>query len=215
MKRSFPDREPRQEPPEEELTERIFRAGDELIRIVLTSFLWSVFSLLLVTLPAATAALFGTLHRHVVDGERAYVADFFPVFRRSFVTVTWRGLVLLGAVLVFGLNSAFYLLSHDDTSWGRVGGGVQAMAFLVAIGWVLHYFDLVGAHWARTEFGRPPGLRDAGRRALERPLATLGASIVAAAVPAVLIWLSLWQFALFTAGIQAYLAVRILHRGDS
>lgn len=212
--RTSPDQEPRWTSPEEDLTERIFRAGDELVRIVLTSFLWAASSLVIVTLPAATTALFGTLHRHVVDGHRAYVADFFPVLRRSFTTVTWRGLVLLAAVLVFGLNSGYYLLGHVDTSWGRIGGGVQALACLVAVGWTLRYFDLVGTHWAREESGKAPGLRDAGRRALERPLPTLLASVAVIAVPGVLIWLSLWQFALFTAGIQAYLAVRIFHRLD-
>lgn len=214
MTRDGTDPTPRRTSPEDDLTERIFRAGDELVHIVLTSFLWVVTSLPLITLPASTAALFGTLSDHVVRGRRGYVGPYFLIIRRSFRTVTWRGILLLGAVVLFGLNAAFYLLGDHDASWARIGGGVQLVACLVAIGWCLRFFDLVGGHWSSREFGHPPGIRAAGRLFLDTPVPTLLAALSVLAVPALLIWLSLWQFTLFTAGIQAYLAVRILHRGD-
>ncbi|MEA5053755.1 MAG: DUF624 domain-containing protein, partial [Propionicimonas sp.] len=71
---------------------------------------------------------------------------------------------------------------------------------------------LAGRFHVRGAGGRPPGLRQAATSAAAAPGWSLLIIAVTAGVPAVLAWLSLWQFAPFVIGTVCYANTRLLLR---
>jgi hypothetical protein len=195
-----------------DLTEKISRASQTVTCVVVVSFLWLVTSLVLVTLPAATAGAHAAFQRYSATHRSGYVTLYFSVFRKSFRTITVPGVLLLLALVWFAANAAYYLLVREPSPLILTGGAIQLLAALAALAVAIQYFPAVGGFWADDGAGSPPGLRDAGRRVVRFPLATLVAALVTTAVPTVLVWLSLWHFLPFAGGIMCFLVLLVLQR---
>lgn len=193
-----------------DLTDKVFRVGEELGYIVILAVLWLVASLPVITLPAATAAVYGALNAHIGDNRRGYVKPFVAVFKDSFSTITVRGLGLTGAVVLFAFNSYFYLALGESTAMKSAVGILQFMACLIGVAVATNFFWASGAHWERSEFGPPPGLRNTLRRVRDRPVASLLTALATMVIPLMLMWLSLWQFSVFIVGLQCYANTWIL-----
>lgn|GEM_PF-623750 len=194
-------------PPAEDLTDRIFRYGVELVFIVLGGALWLVCSLPIVTLPAATVGLYTVLIAHVADGDRHYVKPFFTGFRASFRSVTVPGLVMVGLVGLTGFNAWYYAASHRAGQLSWVLAGIQAvLCAAIALG-VSLYFALAGrwvGHDSARRADRPSFL--AGFRLIPRhPWWSLAALAAIIGVPAIFIWLGMWQLMVFMVGVIAYI----------
>ncbi|MGP5305777.1 hypothetical protein [Brachybacterium alimentarium] len=194
------------------LTDKIFRAGDEIIRIVILSFLCTIMSLPIVTAPAAFTASFASLHHHFTEPRRGYVQPYFSVFRRSFGSVTVRGLLLMGAAVLFAVTGAYYLGVPDPGRVRIAGAVIQLLAGVGTLAVMIQFIDGASRYWLSHDVGDPPSLVAAARTALGSPWASLVAVAAVIAVPALMYWLALWQFVLLTVGIQIYAAVRILRR---
>lgn len=200
------------QPPHEDLTDKVFRVGGELAYICLLSALWLLLAWPIVTLPAATVGVYATLVAHLEDGSREYVRPFWDAFRASFRTVTLPGLLLVAVAGLAGFNSYYYLVVQERTAVTIALAVVQVLLAAVAIALASYLFGLAGRFHVRGAGGRPPGLRQAATSAAAAPGWSLLIIAVTAGVPAVLAWLSLWQFAPFVIGTVCYANTRLLLR---
>lgn len=89
------------------------RVGD----VLLAGVLWLVCSLPVVTIGAATAALYDVMFRILEGKEDALFRDFFGAFRRrfGFLTGLWLAMLALGAFFVLDLY--FYYLWSAAEAW--------------------------------------------------------------------------------------------------
>lgn len=198
--------------PPRDLTDRVFQIGGELAYIVLFSFGWLLLALPIVTIPAATTAAYGTIGVHVVDGGKGYLGPFWESFKASFKSVTLPGLCLLALVVLAGFNSFFYLRAVDRTTLMLVLAGVQAVLAASALIVSTFFFMFAGLAYGRGHLGRAPRVREAAKVALAHPGASLVILVSTVGIPAVLVWLSLWQFVIFAVGAVCYANVQILTR---
>lgn len=199
------------EPRAEELTDRLFRYGHELVHILVVSGLWLGFAWPLVTIPAATAAAYASLLTHLRGGSRGYGVGFFTTFRASFGSVTARGL---------GLFAVIGLCVFDIFYYARLGAGPVMIALavvqgaLAVAGAVLatHWLAAQGRFWAQQLAGRPPGLRDALRATRARGWTSTLIGLVCLGVPGFFVVTQLWQFAILAVGTICYLNAQLLVR---
>jgi len=91
---------------------------DSMGALLIHSFFWTVCSIPILTMPAATAALFHVTVR-LSDGREAVPADFFRAFRRYFWRAEALGALNLAAAGLILANLAFY--SHLSGSLKILG----------------------------------------------------------------------------------------------
>lgn len=103
------------------LMEFVGKVGDFL----LLSILWLVCSLPVITIGAATTAMFYVSFRLLSGEEEGCFRDFFRSFRENFrqATLLWLAALLLGAFL--GLDLYFYLMWSAAGEW--IGTGLFAI----------------------------------------------------------------------------------------
>lgn len=193
-------------------TEKLFYLGGELAYIVTLSAAWLIASIPIVTIPAATAAVYGTIGVHVLDGGRAYVAPFKAAFRGTFRRVLLPGL-LLGALAIVTAFNSFYYLRVLEGSGVTIALGVLQLLLASAVAVVLNlYLLLAGLHHAREYGGATPRLRDAIEVIREYPKAAWGLLLGSVALPVIFVVAQLWQFGLFVVGGVCYANIWLLLR---
>jgi hypothetical protein len=195
----------------DDFVERIFRLGDEAAYVCILSLLWIVASIPLVTIPAATAGVYATVVSHVADGRRGYVRPFWRGFTGSFRGVTLPGLACLLLLGVFSLNITYYFTAGSTAVLPVALGVAQALLAMLAVATFTHLTALWGRAQVTQDETRPR-LVEAVSLAWRRPMWSLAVTVVTVAVPAVLVWLHLWQFTVLTVGLVCYLNGRLLVR---
>lgn len=203
-------REPARAP--RDLTDRVFEIGGELAYIVLFSFGWLLLALPIITIPAATTAAYGTIGVHVVDGGKEYFGPFWGAFKASFKSVTLPGLCLLALVGLAGFNSFFYLRAADQTTLMLILAVIQALLAASALIISTLFFMFSGLAYGRDNHSLAPRLREAAKVPLTHPGAALIILVSTVGIPTVLVWLSLWQFVIFSVGAVCYANVQIMTR---
>ena len=194
------------------LQDRLFHFGEELAYVITLSAVWSLISIPLVTIPAATSAVYGTIGTHVVDGSRQYVAPFKMAFVGSFKRVTLPGIVLLLLVGLTGFNSFYYFTTEKSSVLTAASGVLQIVLGSVGVVLLGFYLLLVGLHYARGHVGPAPTLKESASVALYHPLSALVVLIVSVGIPAAVILMHLWQFLVFVVGAVCYANVWLLFR---
>lgn len=194
------------------LTDRLFHLGGELAYIVTLSFVWLILAIPLVTIPAATAGVYGTIGVHVVDGGREYLAPFKMAFTRSFRRVTLIGVGLLVLISVAGFNVFYYFWLIERTTMTTVLGAVQIALAAGAVVLLGFYLLLVGLHYARGHVGPAPTFRETAAIAWQNPLSATMVLIVSIGFPLVVILMYLWQFSFFIIGAVCYANIWLLLR---
>lgn len=101
--------------------------------LVILNVLWLICCIPVVTVGAATAALYQTVFQYLTDGSDAVFLPFFQAFRQNFkqATLLWLPLAVLAAVLTV---DGFYLFAN--------GHGILLAFVVVAAAFIL----IVGAH---------------------------------------------------------------------
>ncbi len=108
--------------------------------------LWILVSLPLITLPAATGALFYLVHRVVLeerdlDPHPTRVSDFWAGFRMCGWRATWLGLLDFAALIVLVISLWFYLGNSVEVL--RYLAGPTLIIFIVWLAMQLYLFPLL------------------------------------------------------------------------
>jgi len=196
--------------PPEDLTDRVFRYAIEAVYIVIGGVLWLLCSLPVVTLPAASAGLYALLTGHVAYGDRRYMVPFFVGFRAAFRAVTIPGLILVVLVVVTGFDTWYYATQRRAGAITWVLVAAQAILCVVLALVASVFFAMAGRWLTHREQAGPVSVTVALKFALAHPLWSVVAALGIVGVPAIFVWLGVWQFMPFTVGIIAYIVVRVV-----
>ena len=144
---------------------KLWRALTWLIDIIFTGLLWTLCSLPVFTIGAASAALYYTTVKCIRHERGRLVKSFFSAFRRDFRTATLLWLLFLAAGLILGA---------DVYAFGQMGlGGPLGMVGKLLLLALLAFYPWVFAFVSRFSNTVPGTLRFCGYLALKNIGATL------------------------------------------
>ncbi|MCI9231999.1 MAG: YesL family protein [Lachnospiraceae bacterium] len=174
------------------------RGINKLVMMLYVGILWFLCSLPILTMGAATAALYEVLFQAVKDQEGYIARRFFQAFRGNLKQGLQLGIPLVLAQVVFAFDFFYYSLF-----WGE-GYQVQTIVFAVLSLLVLTVFPFVFA--AMAKFGNTASghFRMAVTIMLRCPGWT-AAVLAIQALTVFLIWFFVYFPALFIMGISGYL----------
>ena len=179
------------------------RGINKLVMMLYVGILWFLCSLPILTMGAATAALFEVLLQAVKDREGYIARRFIQTFRGNLKQGLQLGIPLVLAQIVFAFDFFYYSLF-----WGE-GYQVQTIVFAVLSLLVLALFPFVFA--AMAKFGNTASghFRMAVTIMLRCPGWT-AAVLAIQALTVFLIWFFVYFPALFIMGISGYLEAVII-----
>nr|WP_300818291.1 YesL family protein [uncultured Acetatifactor sp.] len=180
------------------------RGINKLVMMLYVGILWFLCSLPILTMGAATAALYEVLFQAVKDQEGYIARRFFQAFRGNLKQGLQLGIPLVLAQVVFAFDFFYYSLF-----WGE-GYQVQTIVFAVLSLLVLTVFPFVFA--AMAKFGNTASghFRMAVTIMLRCPGWT-AAVLAIQALTVFLIWFFVYFPALFIMGISGYLEAVIFN----
>ena len=116
----------------------IMRVLTKIFDLMALSVFWIVFSIPIVTMGAASSALYSAVYRHVRLGEGYLWKSFWEPFKRDFKRSTLAWLPLLGMILflVFDIITLRYLIKNGHPL-GAVYG-IMLVLLVVAAVWGVH-----------------------------------------------------------------------------
>ena len=174
------------------------RGVNKLVMMLYVGILWFLCSLPILTMGAATAALYEVLFQAVKDQEGYIARRFFQAFRGNLKQGLQLGVPLVLAQIVFAFDFFYYSLF-----WGE-GYQVQTIVFAVLSLLVLALFPFVFA--AMAKFGNTASGHF--RMAVTIMVRCPGWTVAVLAIQALtvfLIWFFVYFPALFIMGISGYL----------
>lgn len=179
------------------------RGINKLVMMLYVGILWFLCSLPILTMGAATAALYEVLFQAVKDQEGYIARRFFQAFRGNLKQGLQLGIPLVLAQIVFAFDFFYYSLF-----WGE-GYQVQTIVFAVLSLLVLALFPFVFA--AMAKFGNTASGHF--RMAVTIMVRCPGWTVAVLAIQALtvfLIWFFVYFPALFIMGISGYLEAVII-----
>lgn len=181
---------------QEPFAEKVWHWVGEATYILVVGALWLLCSLPVVTIGAATTAMYTVYLGHIDLGRKEMARPFFVAFRRRFKEATLLWLALLAGLLLFGVDAWYYLVYSGGGGYRTVMGWVMLCLFSVVAVLAIYAFPVL----ARYERSFQGVLAVSAWGALERWPWTLLALGITLAVP-LLVKAGLWQLILFGGGI--------------
>lgn len=181
------------------------RGITKFTQIIYAGLLWFICSIPIVTLGAATTALYEVLLKLQKDEEGAIGRAFFRGFRGSLKSATLVWLPILAAELVFGLNLFYYAI---------LGGGeypVQSVVFGILTVLALTAYGYVSPILAKFENTTAGTFRMAFLLALRNPGWTVVIAVLQI-LTVLICWGLLYFPLLFMMGLTGYAQAAIFNR---
>lgn len=181
------------------------RGITKLTQLIYAGLLWFICSIPIVTLGAATTALYEVLLKLQKDEEGAIGRAFFRGFRGSLKSATLVWLPILAAELVFGLNLFYYAI---------LGGGeypVQSVVFGILTVLALTAYGYVFPILAKFENTTAGTFRMAFLLALRNPGWTVVIAVLQI-LTVLICWGLLYFPLLFMMGLTGYAQAAIFNR---
>lgn len=178
------------------------RGVNKLVTMLYAGSLWFLFSLPVITMGAATAALYEVFFK-VLKNQESYIArSFFKAFRSNLKQGVLLGVPLLAAQAIFAWNLFYYGVLGGD------GFRVQKIVFTVVSLVTLTLFPWVFGVMAKFENSTSGHLRLAAAILVRCPGWSL-AILVIQALTVFLTWFFVYFPAVFIAGIGGYLEAAV------
>ncbi len=181
------------------------RAVNKFVQMIYVGLLWFLCSIPIITLGAATAALYEVLLKMQMDEEGAIGTAFFRGFRANMKCATLAWLPILLAELVFGVNLFYYTILGDGQF--PVQSAVFGILFVLALAAFGYVFPII----ARFENNTAGTFRMAFLLALRNPGWTV-VIIVLQVLTLLICWGFLYFPAMFIMGISGYMQAAVFHR---
>ena len=178
------------------------RGIGKLVIMLYAGILWFLCSIPIVTIGAATAALYEVLLRAVKDQEGYITGSFFKAFRENLKQGMQIGIPLLLVTAVFAFNLFYYGVLGGKGFW------IQTAVFAVLLLLSLTAFSYVFAAMARFENTAPGHVRFAVALMVRCPGWTI-VILVLQALTVFLTWFFVYFPALFIMGISGYMQAAV------
>ena len=178
----------------------VIRFFIKIFDCMVLSVLWLVFSLPVITMGAASTALYSAVYHHIVKDESYLWKSFWGAFRDNFKRSTLAWLPMLAMILFLGYDMlALRVLIQSGKPLGRLYGVILAL-LCVSFVWATYF----AAYSARFQGGVLDMLRHSFFLMMSHPLRSLAVMIavvgslalilvvlgLAALLPAVAVWIS-------------------------
>ena len=186
------------------LGERLQKIPEQLMNVILLGFFWTVTSLGIVTVGAATTALNESMRSYLLEKNEKPLKIFFQSFREYFKISTLVWLIHLGIVAVLTVDLLYY-------SVGKTTGDSVAMAVMCVLLTMLA-FELSVVFACIVQF-RPAGIREVFSKAFDFAFRCFRESLEMLFITATVLTVGLVLFRgilPFAAGIVAWANWRIL-----
>ncbi len=178
------------------------RGINKLVQMLYAGFLWFLCSIPILTMGAATAALYEVLLKAVKDQEGYVGSSYFRAFRQNLKQGLQLGIPLQLAQIVFAFNLFYYGVL------GGEGFRVQTVVFAVLSSLTLTMFSYVFAVMAKFENTAAGHFRMAVAVMIRCPGWTV-AILILQALTVFLTWFFVYFPALFIMGISGYMQAAI------
>lgn len=119
---------------------KFFQFINQMTDCIVLSVLWLLTSLPIVTIGAATTALYYTVNKVFAQEEGSAWGEYFRAFKREFKQATGMWLILLVIYMMIGLDCILIYSYAEQYSW------------LVVLFWVLMFFLALVMMWSRYWF---------------------------------------------------------------
>lgn len=178
----------------------VMRVVIHIFDCMILSVLWTAFSLPIVTMGAASTALYAAVYHHIRRDEGYLWQSFWTALRDNFKRSTLAWLPMLAMILFLGYDLlALRVLIRNGNPLGRLFGVILALLCVSAV-WSVY----LAAYCARFQGGVADVLRYSFYLMMAHPLRSLGVMIavlgslgmilvvpgLAAILPAAALWLS-------------------------
>jgi len=116
----------------------------KVLDLLILDILWLVCSLTIVTMGAATTALYHSCFKIIKDEEGSVFLMFFKAFKNNFkhATIIWLIFLVLGAFLAFDFAAATHL-SNENMMSGSIFFGIFALLAVVLALMLIYTFALL------------------------------------------------------------------------
>ena len=118
---------------------RLIAAVTAVIDVIAAGLLWLLCSLPLVTLGAATTALYYTVVKCIRHERGSLMGSFFAAFRREFKISTLLWLIFLGVLLVLGVDAWAIRLMTQDSGVFPIFSRILLLLPLMLFPWVFAF----------------------------------------------------------------------------
>lgn len=186
------------------LSQRLQKLPEGLTNVILLGFFWTVTSLGIVTVGAATTALNESMRAYLLEGEQKPLKVFFRSFRENFRLSTLVWVIHLGIIGVLAVDLLYY-------SVGKTAGDSFAMAVMCTLLTML-CFELAVVFACMVQF-RPTDLKGVFSRAFDFAFRCFRESLEMLFLTAAVVVVGLFLFRgilPFAGGIVAWANWRIL-----
>ena len=114
---------------------KFFQTVNQMIDCVFLSLLWIVFSLPVLTIGAATTALYHAVDKVIRREEGHLFKEFWRVFRRDFkrATILWIFMVLIFCILAANFYAAFIKRKSAGVHADRCGVFNRIVCYMAAV----------------------------------------------------------------------------------
>jgi len=180
------------------------RGIGKLVQMLYAGFLWFLFSLLVVTVGAASTALYEVMMKAAKEEEGYIGKSFLNAFRNNFKKSTYVWLPILAAEIIFVVNLFYYAV---------LGGGnypVQSVVFFLLLLAGLAVYSYAFPILARFENTTGDTFRMAFILLLQNPGWTV-VLIILQIVTLFLVWFLVYIPLLFLMGITGYIQAVIFN----
>jgi len=178
----------------------------QTIPIITTNLYWLLFTIPVVTAPAAVLALFHCMDM-AVRGDSTGWSDFIEAFRKYFWTAWLWFLIDLAVIAILGVNIWFY--QSIGAVWSAM---VQGLMIGIAILWLCIQFYVPAVIVMQEKKSLRNSVLNAAALVAYRPVVMGGTALILALLfyLSTFIFIPLWIF--FTAGVGAYFTSRVTLR---
>ena len=130
---------------------KFYKFSNKFGEIMLMGFLWTIFSLPIVTIGATTTALYYVCTKKT-SGQDAYILrNFLKSFKENFIKATTVFLILLAVLYVIWIN--IYTLGHVDLGWMRLPTTIVLYFVLMQVAFIASHIFCIIARFENTISG--------------------------------------------------------------
>jgi len=109
------------------LDSKLYRLGVRICDILLIGFIWTIFSLPLITIGATTTALYYVCTKKHSGDDIYIIKNFLKSFRENFAKATIIFLIIITAIMLIWIN--LHILNQMD--WGYLNRPISAILWVV------------------------------------------------------------------------------------
>jgi uncharacterized membrane protein YesL len=186
-------------------TDKLLKFSEDLTDICILGALWSLCSLPIVTVGAASTAMYEVFMQHIIHGKGELVKPFFAAFKENFKGATILWLIMLPLMVLFTVDAFYYLYLPRSNIFFHTMGTVMFCLLAIVILLSCYVFSMMALY---SNTVKDTLIKSIQYFYISWPWTLLIFAVNLAIVA--LLAMGLWYFLFLFAGISGYVNSRIV-----